>query len=446
MEDIGSEIRDALEHTVGDAAKRRDEERELQQDCARLRFEAVSRLKGRWGDDRTARARRVERKVRAYGGLVADGLRGALARDARMPVSINYLERYAAMKSIQDRTVLLARIEQTIDLADEAVARARTIDPRRSLEDAAEALGEHMRKLSAVAVTSADAASASDELSLSDARESVLTSLADDAAAAFADEALAEGADDAGTPFPERLERYRQALSAAAERAEAAHRMRLAGLAQSAAGRSADLGEMPTFAGDATFSLRFDPDEVAELARLVRASFKTYASVVRDNRVFAAFSEGSLFGRCVGQASWLSVWDDWSMEEFDYDASEFLGAAGVREAVRSRIPSGVEEAEGDDDSLSVAIDRMRRFNARRYFGMLDDDFKQHVDAFWYGFGKLMEFADGLVDLDICGFQQHCDRVVEQAAARCGDLALLMDDAQLEAYCDEIDALADRLRR
>lgn len=283
MEDIGSEIRDALEHTVGDAAKRRDEEREFQQDCARLRFEAVSRLKGRWGDDRTARA-------------------------------------------------------------------------------------------------------------------------------------------------------------------EAAHRMRLAGLAQSAAGRSADLGEMPAFAGDATFSLRFDPDEVAELARMVRASFKTYVSVVRDNGVFAAFSEGSLFGRCVGQTSWLNVWDDWSMEEFDYDASEFLGAAGVREAVRSRIPSGVEEAEGDDDSLPVAIDRMRRFNTRRYFGMLDDDFKQHVDAFWYGFGKLMEFADGLVDLDICGFQQHCDRVVEQAAARCGDLALLMDDAQLEAYCDEIDALADRLRR
>ena len=131
--------------------------------------------------------------------------------------------------------------------------------------------------------------------------------------------------------------------------------------------------------------------------------------------------------------------------EYRYDDSEYGGDPIGREYVRSRIPTAIEDVEDDGDSLRTSIDRMREFNARRYFGLLDDDFKQHVDAFWYGFGKLMEAVNGLFDVDMRSYLRYRDRITDVAATRCGDLALLMDDGQLAAYCEELGRVRDAVR-
>ena len=36
---------------------------------------------------------------------------------------------------------------------------------------------------------------------------------------------------------------------------------------------------------------------------------------------------------------------------------------------------------------------MKEQNSQKYFGMLDEDFVPHVDAFWYGLQMLCEFID-----------------------------------------------------
>lgn len=87
---------------------------------------------------------------------------------------------------------------------------------------------------------------------------------------------------------------------------------------------------------------------------------------------------------------------------------------------------------------------MRDFNSRHYFGMLDDDFKQHVDAFWFGYGKLMEFINGMVDIDLRQYLKYRSRVSCNVAARCGELALMMDDSQLGAFRSEVRALCDSI--
>lgn len=44
------------------------------------------------------------------------------------------------------------------------------------------------------------------------------------------------------------------------------------------------------------------------------------------------------------------------------------------------IPADMEEDEGGD-TLEKSIDRMRQFNKQKYWGLLDVDFSQHIDAF-----------------------------------------------------------------
>lgn len=82
---------------------------------------------------------------------------------------------------------------------------------------------------------------------------------------------------------------------------------------------------------------------------------------------------------------------------------------------------------------------------RRHFSTFGDERRQHLDAFWYGFGKLMEFANGMIDVDLDGYRRYCARLSDAAAVRCGDLAVLMDSTQLAVYCDELGKVRDAAR-
>lgn len=448
MDDLGGKLREALDETVGATAKRREAEEAFQQELAQARDEALAKLKRRWRSEREAAASLAQRRVREYARALSGTLKEALSRDGRMPVTINHLERYSAMKAIQDRGLLLARIEQTLGVARTAVERAGRLDPQGAVDEVAGKYREELAKVARIRVAPVEDAADEGVGSpvVSEDREGVLASLIEDADDAFSDDALTlDGGDAEGASRDERRDAFHEALHAAIAQADAAHAQKLALNARSAVGRSVELDDLEAFSGVVEVSSALDAGEVGELVGLVEASFRTYRQVVDDNGLFAAFSEGSQFGRCVGYASWMSAWDDWDAMEYSYDGSEYGGDPIGREFVRSRIPTAIEDVEEDGDSLQTAIARMREFNQRRYFGMLDDDFKQYVDAFWYGFGKLMEFANGMFEVDMRAYLLYCTRLADAAATRCGDLALLMDDGQLMAYCDELAKMRDAVR-
>lgn len=448
MDDLREALRGALDETVGATAKRREAEEKLKREMAAKRDAAIRSLASGWRSERNAASARVERSVRELASAASDSMRERLSRDERMPVAINHLERYAAMKAIQDRNRLLARIEQTIDLAEIALGRSESLDPQAAISEAAAMFREALQRASAIAVAPVEEGLEADGAPpQSEDRASLLASFEEDASAAF-DDALRFLGDfgDGAQSEEDRLSAFGESLRAAKERAESAHRNRLRANAQAAAGKAVGLDGLPVFDGTVECVCVLEPVQVAELIAAVRESFATYCRVVRDNGVFSAFSEGSSFGRCVGRLSWYSAWDDWSAEEFGYDDSEYLGDAGFREFVRSRIPTEIEDVEEKGDSLPTAISRMRELNKRKYCGMLDDDFKQHVDAFWYGFGKLMEAVNGMFEVDLSEYVRYCRKLTDAGAARCGDLAVLMDGGQVEAYCDDLAALRDEIRK
>ena len=203
--------------------------------------------------------------------------------------------------------------------------------------------------------------------------------------------------------------------------------------AHSVAGNKLMLSEMPAFDGSAVLEAKLDVNQVRELAAEVRKSFKTFKEVVRDNGLFAAFASEGTFGACKGWrfGFW---WDD-----FLYDMSQYEGSIPGRSEMRD-IPCDIEEDEGGD-SLEKSIERMQRFNKKRYFGLLDDDFDGHVEAFWYGFKKLMESVNGLFRMNPSAFNQYCNDLAEdakQATLKMG--ASSMDTHQVDEFCKTVAEL------
>lgn len=65
----------------------------------------------------------------------------------------------------------------------------------------------------------------------------------------------------------------------------------------------------------------------------------------------------------------------------------------------------------------------------------------HVESFWYGYVKLMEAVNGIYQLDITAFKDYCTHVAEGAERAAGDLAELMSDRQLAAFCESVRGLS-----
>ena len=152
MGDALDKLRSALDETVGSTAKRREAEEAFLQDLAERRTSALADLKRRWRSEREAAAALVQRRVQEYAHAVSGALKESLSRDQRMPVAINHLERYAALKVIQDRSQLLARIEQTLELARDAAARAGQVDPQAAVGEAADGFRSELAKVSQIRV------------------------------------------------------------------------------------------------------------------------------------------------------------------------------------------------------------------------------------------------------------------------------------------------------
>lgn len=133
--------------------------------------------------------------------------------------------------------------------------------------------------------------------------------------------------------------------------------------------------------------------ETALLLNEVRTSFDTFSRVVRDNGLLAAFSTDTTSGACRPEYWWIFFSSRTKEDDF------------------GEIPYRVEECP-DGDTLQQSIERMKGFNKQKYLDFFDDDITQHIDAFWYGFAKLMQNVNGLYHLDMSGFNEYCEGVVE----------------------------------
>lgn len=437
MAAAGKAFADGL--AANEEAKR---EKDMARVVAELRSDALRHVKERLGRERCINRDRAVWTVANYCSKARADVLDDLKNDKRMPRSINYLERYNALLGMDDRSEVLRRLDQTIAKAEEILGEVDEIDVDAALSEAASTYTERVRKLDGITIVEAEERVA-DETAMppktpitkkAESDEEFEKTIEDAFTEAFGgisdiEEQQAALVADQDARIEKLASQVEEAMLAAEKTAKAALR---AG-AESVAGNVLAIPERPAFGGSAVLAAELDVEQVRELAAEVRKSFKTFKEVVKDNGLFAAFASEGTFGACKGWR--FGFWWD----GFLFDLSEYEGEIPGRNSVRD-IPSDVEEDEGGD-SLEKSIERMREFNKKRYWGMLDDDFDGHIEAFWYGFRKLMENVNGLFRMNPSAFNQYCNDLAEDAKQATLEVgAASLDAHQVDEFCKKIEEL------
>lgn len=393
-----------------------------------------------YGKAQKKRASSVKRAVSSYCAKAREKALAPLEKDVRMPRSINYLERYGALLGIDNRRDVLRGLESTIDLADQIIQDANGVDVSAALVESASRYVDSIMALCAIRVPEAGRDGESQESLKAD-----LVGLSPDelVAASAIHQAFSESLEQVSKSghFSQELEalqvdgidferQLQIAIYAGAEAAESFSRAQ----ALDVAGETCNFERPLDFDDDAVCKAAVDFDAVRDLAAEVRISFNTFSEVVKDNGLFAAFAGENSYGSCNG-FHYESWWDDLCFDEY-------MGKIPGRSTYED-IPTFIEEDEGGD-SLETAVSRMREFNKVRYWGLLDDDFQQHVDAFWYGFKKLMLAVNGLFELDLGSFKKYCADVDKAAQSRAYELGLRMDSAQVEGFAGAVKEQREKL--
>lgn len=408
------------------------QERDVQATMKRC-HDAMARVcKEEAGKDRRM-AQLAVKEVEAYCDAVKSEVLKDLKHDVRMPSTINYLERYNALVGMQDRKEVLRLIDLTIDAAEKIVQSAAVVDVQAALRDAAFNYAQRVAQLNGILVGE-PAGDAPQEL------QDLATSQGKDDEAGIAEAAERAFLAALGDMSPYEAEALRvqmdsdvRAQKVCAKIADASNAAKSAAAqmrrvrAARVEGEVFDVGDIAAFTGNVSAKMQRDQTQLLELVELVRTSFKTFSQVVRDNGLFAAFSEEGSYGSCSGY-----VFDTWWNDELE---DEYIGLK-PGEGKYGDIATDVCEDKGGD-SLERAIERMRAFNKERYWGMLDDDFSQHVSAFWYGFKKLMENTNAMFKVDAQAFNAYLDAVRDQAKSAAVSLCSRMDYSQVSEFCNEI---------
>ena len=408
------------------------QERDAQATMKRC-YDAMERIRKEEADERQRMVQPAVEEVEAYCDVVKSEVLKGLKHDVRMPSTINYLERYNALVGMQDRKEVLRLIDLTIDAAEKIVQSAAVVDAPAALGDAAFNYAQRVARLNGILVGKpADDAS--------QAPQGFATSQggADGAGTAEAAEQAFLAALGDMSPLEAEVLRMQRDSNARAQKVSAkiaeasnaaksaAAQMRRARAAR-VEGEAFHVGDIAAFTGKASAEMQHDQAQLLELVELVRTSFKTFSQVVRDNGLFAAFSEEGSYGSCSGY-----VFDDWWNDDLE---DEYIGLK-PGEGKYGDIATDVCEDKGGD-SLERTIERMRTFNKQRYWGMLDDDFSQHVNAFWYGFKKLMQNTNTLFKVDLQAFNAYLDVVRDQAKSAAASFCSRMDHSQVSEFCNEI---------
>lgn len=112
----------------------------------------------------------------------------------------------------------------------------------------------------------------------------------------------------------------------------------------------------------------YSKEQLGNLYNYVLIAYAKYKKCVEDNNMFAAFASTSNYGMMT------DYWRRW-LSNLTSDKDD-------------------EETEKKEDpQLDQVMEYMKTHNAEKYFGVLDEDFVPHVDAFWYGLEMLCEFID-----------------------------------------------------
>ena len=415
-----------------DEKREKDEERRRAELAVAERAELAELVSGIAARGREERAELVCEAVDEACAKARDEMLEALGRDAAMVKPINYVERYNALRAVGDSGVVAQKLELTLDQADALLEKLPGSDVSGALERAAASYAERISGFANIVVGEPDLEASGElidlEKSLTDKMERVSREVGGDLSdlvhrafdevagpTSAAEAEVAERRQQERTEDKERRERLLDALRTAI----AAARKATIEDARRVAGAKPAFGLPEPFVADFAREDTSVPTQLTELAREVRRSFATFKEVLGDNGVFAAFAGTGSYGSCNGR-SWF--WDD----EFEY-TGERPGATELE-----GIECGVDEDQGGD-SLERCIERMREFNAREYWGMLDDDFEQHVDSFWYGFSHYMDELGTLCRVDMRPFKRYCKDVDGRLRNACWELALRMDDVQAKDF-------------
>lgn len=417
--------------------RERDEERERAEEAARERERLVEIVAGIALADRERRAQAVCRVLDEARSKAFDDMLNELSRDPEMVKPINYVERYNALRSVGDSRVVAQKLELTLDQADALLKRVSASNPASALERAAAAYAKSAMEFSGAEVGEPDDDVSSElidlQRSLGDGLVSASRELGDEIAqlvrgvfdecATPSSDAVVQAAERERARHLEDGERNRELVDAVLSAIDAVLRAAVEN-AEQVAGKKLTFDLPDAYTCDVSLGDVSSAEKLGELAREVRRSFATFKEVVADNGVFAAFAGTGSFGNCQGD---IWFWDD----ECEYTG----GRPGSRQL--EGIECGVEEDRAGD-SLERCIERMREFNAREYWGMLDDDFPQHVDAFWYGFEHYMRELGEICRVDMHSFKRYCTDVDGRVRNACWELALRMDDVQAREFARKFE--------
>lgn len=417
--------------------RERDEERERAEEAARERERLVEIVAGIALADRERRAQAVCRVLDEARSKAYDDMMDELSCDPEMVKPINYVERYNALRSVGDSRVVVQKLELTLDQADALLKRVSASNPASALERAAAAYAKSAMEFSGAEVGEPDDDVSSElidlQRSLGDGLVSASRELGDEIAqlvrgvfdecATPSSDAVVQAAERERARHLEDGERNQELVDAVLSAIDAVLRAAVEN-AEQVAGKKLTFDLPDAYTCDVSLGDVSSAEKLGELAREVRRSFATFKEVIADNGVFAAFAGTGSFGNCQGD---IWFWDD----ECEYTG----GRPGSRQL--EGIECGVEEDRGGD-SLERCIERMREFNAREYWGMLDDDFPQHVDAFWYGFEHYMRELGEICRVDMHSFKRYCTDVDGRVRNACWELALRMDDVQAREFARKFE--------
>lgn len=351
------------------------------------------------------------------------------------PIQMN--RRYAAFLRIEDRKLLLKRLDQTLAFIEAKVRTDQANLVASAYAAAGSALLQGMQPLSGIAICEpeaheADATDRERELVREDAYRS--SDLLGAIAASFKSE-LGDGAAAGDLNDDEVFDAQIEAAVRAAKWARLdASRMRAA-RAHELVGRKIEPRILPTPPRIACKQTYCTAD-LAPLLDEVKRAYVSYRRFVLDSGMFNAFGSDNRLGKCYGYVS------DFSDEyEGELLIGEYCGAVPTRPSSSAAIPQVIEEADAPDgDALDVALARMSGFNKRVYRGILDDDPIYFADVFWYGLKKLDQFSEGMVKVDEKAWQNYVDNLACVYAEPAEELATRMDKQQLEGFSKAVKAL------
>lgn len=420
-----------------DEKRERDEERERAEEAARERERLVEIVAGIALADRERRAQAVCRVLDEARSKAYDDMMDELSCDPEMVKPINYVERYNALRSVGDSRVVVQKLELTLDQADALLKRVSASNPASALERAAAAYAKSAMEFSGAEVGEPDDDVSSElidlQRSLGDGLVFASRELGDEIAqlvrgvfdecATPSSDAVVQAAERERARHLEDGEHNRELVDAVRSAIDSVLKAAVEN-AEQVAGKKLTFDLPDAYTCDVSLEDVSSAEKLGELAREVRRSFATFKEVVADNGVFAAFAGTGSFGNCQGD---IWFWDD----ECEYTG----GRPGSRQL--EGIECGIEEDQGGD-SLERCIERMREFNAREYWGMLDDDFPQHVDAFWYGFEHYMRELGEICRVDMRSFKRYCIDVDGRVRNACWELALRMDDVQAREFARKFE--------